>query len=98
MSDEAMQDIQERLHQDRAFRQQFYLDPLTMLMGYNLTEEEKRGLVLPNFRWLVENKVAGVSYPRSEAALALLREMGVLSSRLSWLLLQLIVSWKRTAR
>ena len=77
MSDEAMRAIQEQLHLDRAFRQEFYLDPLSMLMDYDLTEEEKYRLVLPNFRWLIENRIAGVSYPRSEAALALLREKGI---------------------
>ncbi len=65
------------MYQDQAFRQQLYGDPLAALSDYDLTEEEKQRLVLPNFRWLVENRVAGVSYPRSEAALALLRQMGI---------------------
>ena len=77
MSYEAMQAIRDRMHQDQAFRQQLYSDPLAALSDYDLTEEEKHRLVLPNFRWLIENRIAGVSYPRSEAALALLREMGV---------------------
>lgn len=77
MSNSAMQTIRERRDQDQAFRQQLYLDPLTALSGFDLTQEEIHRLVLPNFRWLIENRIAGMSYPRSEAALALLRERGI---------------------
>jgi atypical dual specificity phosphatase len=77
MSYEVVQAIQERAHQDQAFRLQLYEDPLAALNGYDLTEEEKYHLVLPNFRWLIEHRIAGVSFPRSEAALMLLREKGI---------------------
>jgi len=79
MSYEVVQAIQERAHRDQAFRQQLYSDPLAALDGYELTQEEKHRLVLPNFRWLIEHRVAGVSYPRSEAALLLLKEKGIRS-------------------
>lgn len=39
--------------------------------------EEKYRYIIPNFSWLIENRLAGVSYPRSEDALALLRKLGV---------------------
>src|SRR5579863_1823694 len=39
--------------------------------------EEKYRYIIPHFSWLIENRLAGVSYPRSENALALLRELGV---------------------
>ncbi|MGB8348181.1 MAG: dual specificity protein phosphatase 23 [Ktedonobacteraceae bacterium] len=39
--------------------------------------EEKYRYIIPHFSWLIENQLAGVSYPRSENALALLRELGV---------------------
>lgn len=77
MSDDAMRALQDRVHQDGTFQQQLILDPLTALDGYDLTDEEMHRLILPNFRWLIEHRVAGVSYPRSEAALALLREKGI---------------------
>jgi atypical dual specificity phosphatase len=42
-------------------------------MPYN----EKYRYIIPNFSWLLEKRLAGVSYPRSEQALAMLRELGV---------------------
>ena len=42
-----------------------------------MSYEEKYRYIIPNFSWLIENRLAGVSYPRSENALALLRELGV---------------------
>jgi protein-tyrosine phosphatase len=47
------------------------------LKAYPLTEEEKHLFVVPNFSWMIENRLAGVSYPRSEDAIALLRKLGV---------------------
>ena len=77
MSDEVFQAIRERARQDHAFWQQICLDPLTLLGEYNLTEEEKDAMILPNFRWQVEGRVAGVSYPRAEAAMAVLKKKGI---------------------
>lgn len=42
-----------------------------------MSYEEKYRSIIPNFSWLIEKRLAGVSYPRSEDALALLRELGV---------------------
>jgi protein tyrosine/serine phosphatase len=53
--------------------------PWRVLKAYPLTEEEKHLLVVPNFSWMIENRLAGVSYPRSEDAIALLRKLGVLA-------------------
>lgn len=39
--------------------------------------EEKYRYIIPHFSWLIENRLAGVSYPRSEDALALLKKLGV---------------------
>jgi atypical dual specificity phosphatase len=77
MSDAAMQTIRERASQDNAFWQQLCFDPLAALSGYDLTDEEKDTLVAPNFRWQIEGELAGVSYPRSEAALAVLKKKGI---------------------
>jgi atypical dual specificity phosphatase len=47
------------------------------LQEYSLTEEEKQLFMVPNFSWVIENRLAGVSYPGSEDALALLGKLGV---------------------
>src|SRR5450755_4504169 len=77
MSDEIVQQIKERMRLDRAFRHDLSAFPLQVLQAYPLTEEEKQLFVVPNFSWIMENRLAGVSYPRSEAAIALLQKLGV---------------------
>ncbi len=42
-------------------------------------EKEKQYMIVSNFSWLIENQLAGVSYPRSEDVLALLEKQGVKS-------------------
>ena len=42
-------------------------------------EKEKQHMVVSNFSWLIENQLAGVSYPRSEDAITLLEKQGVKS-------------------
>jgi atypical dual specificity phosphatase len=77
MSEEIVQQIKERMRVDRAFRHDLFAAPWRVLQVYPLTEEEKQQFVVPNFSWMIENRLAGVSYPRSEDAIALLRKLGV---------------------
>ena len=72
-----MQQIKERMRLDHAFRHDLLASPWRVLQAYPLTEEEKHQFVVPNFSWMIENRLAGVSYPRSEDAFALLRKLGV---------------------
>jgi atypical dual specificity phosphatase len=51
--------------------------PLKFLQDYDLTEDEKREVILPNFSWLVEHNLAALSYPESEDAFTLLWKMGI---------------------
>lgn len=77
MSDEIVQQIKERMHRDRVFCEDLLASPLQVLQEYPLTEEEKPRFVVPNFGWMIEKRLAGVSYPRSEDAIALLQKLGV---------------------
>ena len=77
MSDEIVQRIKERMREDHAFRQDLFVSPLHVLQEYPLTNEEKQLFIVPNFSWMIEHRLAGVSYPGSEDALALLRKLGV---------------------
>ena len=77
MSDEIVQQLEERMRQDRNFRHQLLASPLQTLREYDLTEAEKQYFIVPNFGWLIENQLAGVSYPRSEDAMALLQKLGI---------------------
>jgi atypical dual specificity phosphatase len=77
MSNETLQQLLKRAHEDDDFRQQLRIAPRVILSEYDLTEEETQQLILPNFSWFVENKVAGTSYPWSEDALIILKALGV---------------------
>lgn len=69
--------VYERVREDAAFRERFFASPLALVEDLGLTPAERREVVLPNFRWLLDGELAGCSMPRSEDALALLREAGV---------------------
>jgi atypical dual specificity phosphatase len=77
MSADVLQHIRERAQRDPEFQKQLEIAPRATLHGYDLTAEEALELVLPNFSWFVEKKIAGASRPRSADALAQLQELGV---------------------
>src|SRR5437764_6903530 len=77
MSTEEMQRLLERSQRDPAFLQHLFVAPLGVLIDYDLTDDEKLQVVAPNFGWLIEGRLAGVSRPRSEDALAALKALGV---------------------
>jgi atypical dual specificity phosphatase len=77
LSDEVVQQIKERMRADRGFRHDLLASPLRVLQAYALTEEETQRFVAPHFSWLIEQRLAGVSYPCSEDAIALLQTQGV---------------------
>lgn len=48
-----------------------------MFKDFDLTEDEKIHLILPNFGWLIEDRLAGTSRPRAHDAFSMLRSLGV---------------------
>jgi atypical dual specificity phosphatase len=77
MSREVLRLIKVRANMERSFREQLMRSPLQFLQDYDLTEDERRQIILPRFNWLAENKVAAMSYPESEDAFTLLYGMGI---------------------
>ncbi len=77
MSLEVMRLIKVKTTLDPLFRKHLLKSPLRFLQSYDLSEEEKRQIILPNFSWLVENKLAAMSYPESEDAFTLLYSIGI---------------------
>jgi atypical dual specificity phosphatase len=77
MSIEVLRQVKARANLDPDFRVELMKSPLKFLQDYDLTEEEKIQVILPNFGWLVEHKLAAMSYPESEDAFTLLWKMGI---------------------
>ena len=77
MSIEVLQQVKVRANLDPNFREQLLKSPLKFLQDFDLTEDEKRQVILPNFSWLVEHKLAAMSYPESEDAFTLFWRIGI---------------------
>jgi atypical dual specificity phosphatase len=69
--------ILDRARREPAFRERLTTDPQEALREYELTEAERRWLVLPNFSWLLEGQLAGSARPLSADALDVLQDAGV---------------------
>lgn len=77
MSVEVLRFIKARAHLEPEFRTRLMSDPWQFLQEYDLTGDEKREIILLNFSWLIENTLAAMPYPQSEAAFTLLHDMGI---------------------
>jgi len=77
MSIEVLRLIKVRANLEPAFREQLMKSPLKFLQEYDLTEDEKQQIILPNFGWLLENKLAAMAYPESEDAFTFLYRRGI---------------------
>lgn len=77
MSIEVMRFVKAKAHLEPDFRAQLMSNPWQFLQEYDLTEDEKRQIILPNFSWLFEDKLAAMPYPESELAFTLLYEKGI---------------------
>lgn len=77
MSAETVQAIRQRIREDAAFRARFFASASEAIAGEDLTPDEREWFLLPNFSWVLDGVLAGVSRPRSADALRLLHERGV---------------------
>jgi atypical dual specificity phosphatase len=77
MSIDVLRQVKVRANLEPGFREQLLKSPLKFLQDYDLTEDEKRQIILPRFSWLVEHKLAAMSYPEPADAFTLLWKMGI---------------------
>ena len=77
MTQEVMTAVIEQLRTDRDFRHRLYAAPRAVLADYDLTEDERLRLMLPNFSWVLPDQLAGSARPASSDALDALRLRGV---------------------
>jgi atypical dual specificity phosphatase len=77
MTTAVLQELAARLRANAAFRERLFAAPRATLAGYDLTEEERLTLILPNFGWLVPGELAGSARPMSDDALGALAAQGI---------------------
>ncbi len=77
MATEAFRQLMDRIRQDPILRQQLMHEPFTVMAGYALTDEERLQILVPNFGWLSEGRLAGASRPHNAHALTALHAAGI---------------------
>lgn len=77
MSEHTMRAVIDRLRSDRAFQRQLYLSPSEALAEYDLSRDEQILLMLPNFSWVIRDRLAGSARPLLPDAIEAFSRRGV---------------------
>jgi atypical dual specificity phosphatase len=77
MTHEAVQDVLEQMRSDREFRHHFVAAPQEALAAFDLTDDERVLLMLPNFSWVLPDRLAGCARPLHPDAIGAFALRGV---------------------
>ena len=77
MSVTVFQELRIRTQLDPVVRRKLAAYPLQFLAGFDLSFDEKRQIVLPQFSWILEGKLAAMPFPLTEDAYVVLQQLGI---------------------
>jgi atypical dual specificity phosphatase len=77
MSGNVFQELKIRAQLDPVVRRKLAAYPLQFLANFDLSFDEKRQIVLPNFSWIIEDKLAAMPFPSTEDAYVILQQLGI---------------------
>ena len=77
MSVIVFQELRIRTQLDPVVRRKLAAYPLQFLAGFDLSFDEKRQIVLPQFSWILEDKLAAMPFPLTEDAYVVLQQLGI---------------------
>jgi atypical dual specificity phosphatase len=77
MSGNVFQELKIRAQLDPVVRRKLAAYPLQFLANFDLSFDEKRQIVLPNFSWIIEDKLAAMPFPATEDAYVMLQQLGI---------------------
>jgi len=77
MSVTVFQELRIRAQLDPVVRRKLGAYPLQFLAGFDLSFDEKRQIVLPQFSWILEDKLAAMPFPWAEDAYVVLQQLGI---------------------
>ncbi len=77
MSADVFQQLKIRAQLDPVVRRNLAAHPLQFLANFDLSFDEKRQLILPQFSWIVEHKLAAMPFPSTEDAYVMLQQLGI---------------------
>lgn len=77
MSDNVFQALKIHAQFDPGVRRKLAAYPLQFLANFDLSFDEKRHIILPFFSWILENRLAAMSFPSTEDAYVILQQLGI---------------------
>ena len=77
MSSIVFQELKIFAQLDPVVRRKLAAYPLQFLANFDLSFDEKRDIVLPHFTWILEDRLAAMSYPSTEDAYMILQQIGI---------------------
>jgi len=77
MSVTVFQELRIRAQLDPVVRRKLAAYPLQFLAGFDLSFDEKRQIVLPQFSWILEERLAAMPFPLTEDAYVVLQQLGI---------------------
>ena len=77
MSVTVFQELRIRAQLDPVVRRKLAAYPLQFLADFDLSFDEKRQIVLPQFSWILEDKLAAMPFPLTEDAYVVLQQLGI---------------------
>ncbi len=77
MSVTVFQELKVRTQLDPVVRRKLAAYPLQFLADFDLSFDEKRQIVLPQFSWILEDKLAAMPFPLTEDAYVVLQQLGI---------------------
>src|SRR5260370_14975832 len=77
MSVTVFQELRIRAQLDPVVRRKLAAYPLQFLANFDLSFDEKRQIVLPDFSWILEDKLAAMPFPSTEDAYVMLHQLGI---------------------
>ena len=77
MSLKVFQELKIRTQLDPVVRRKLAAYPLQFLANFDLSFDEIRHIVIPHFSWIIEDRLAAMSYPSTEDAYIVLQQVGI---------------------
>src|SRR6266568_4811475 len=77
MSVTVFQELRIRAQLDPVVRRKLAAYPLQFLADFDLSFDEKRQIVLPQFSWILEERLAAMPFPWTEDEYVVLQQLGI---------------------
>ncbi|HLI07924.1 MAG TPA: dual specificity protein phosphatase family protein [Ktedonobacteraceae bacterium] len=77
MSAKVFQELRLRSQLDPVVRRKLAANPLQFLEQFDLSFDEKRQIIIPQFTWVLERELAAMPFPATEDAYVILWQLGI---------------------